>query len=100
MAQYGENYPDLAQEFHRRLNRDLPSGWKEALPRYQPSDPAVATRKLSEAVLNKVAPLLPELVGGSADLTGSNLTRWKGAQDFQAVFYYYYYYYFKKKNYM
>ena len=45
----------------------------------------MATRKLSEAVLNKIAPIIPELVGGSADLTGSNLTRWKSAVDFQAV---------------
>jgi transketolase len=84
-AKYGEKYPELAKELQRRLNRQLPSGWKESLPRYQPSDAAVATRKLSEAVLNKIAPIMPELVGGSADLTGSNLTRWKGAQDFQAV---------------
>ena len=75
----------MAKDLKRRLNHELPSGWKEALPRYQPSDAAVATRKLSEAVLNKIAPLIPELVGGSADLTGSNLTRWKGAEDFQAV---------------
>jgi transketolase len=53
------------------------------LPTYSPSDPALATRKLSETLLTKIADSLPELIGGSADLTGSNLTRWKTAKDFQ-----------------
>lgn len=53
------------------------------LPRYSPSDKAVATRKLSEGVLSAIESALPELIGGSADLTGSNLTRWKDAVDFQ-----------------
>jgi len=45
----------------------------------------MATRKLSEVVLNSICDALPEFMGGSADLTGSNLTRWKNAKDFQAV---------------
>jgi len=49
-------------------------------------DPAVASRKLSETALSKLVEVIPELVGGSADLTGSNLTRWKGAVDFQPVY--------------
>lgn len=53
------------------------------LPRFSPSDDAVATRKLSEVVLTAIEQSLPELLGGSADLTGSNLTRWKNAVDFQ-----------------
>ena len=61
----------------------MPEGWEQHLPRYTPSDSAVATRKLSEIVLNKIVDVLPELIGGSADLTGSNLTRWKTAVDFQ-----------------
>jgi transketolase len=48
-------------------------------------DVAVATRKLSETALSKLVHAIPELVGGSADLTGSNLTRWKDAVDFQPV---------------
>ena len=48
-------------------------------------DAAVASRKLSEIALTKLVDTIPELVGGSADLTGSNLTRWKGAVDFQPV---------------
>lgn len=84
---YSQQFPDLAAELTRRVKKELPKGWKEALPSYTPSDPPVATRKLSEHVLNKIAPMMPELIGGSADLTGSNLTRWKSAVDFQAVRY-------------
>jgi transketolase len=50
---------------------------------YKPSDPAQASRKLSEIVLTAIAPLIPDLMGGSADLTGSNLTKVKGTVDFQ-----------------
>lgn len=64
----------------------LPDGWEDALPRYTPQDSAVATRKLSEAVINKLSEAIPELIGGSADLTGSNNTRWKNAVDFQPVY--------------
>jgi transketolase len=63
----------------------LPNNIKDLLPTYTPADPAVATRKLSEILLNKIADQIPELIGGSADLTGSNLTRWKTAKDFQHV---------------
>lgn len=84
---YKNKYPDLAAELQRRMDGTLPSNWSQLLPTYTPNDPAVATRKLSEVVLNKIAPMLPELMGGSADLTGSNLTRWKSAVDFQNVLY-------------
>jgi transketolase len=86
LASYSKLYPDLTAELKRRIEGRFPKLWNELLPSYSPSDPAVATRKLSEAVLNKIAPMLPELMGGSADLTGSNLTRWKSATDFQSVF--------------
>lgn len=82
---YSKVYPDLAAELQRRIDGRFPSNLNEMLPSYSPSDPAMATRKLSEAVINKIAPILPELMGGSADLTGSNLTRWKTAADFQSV---------------
>ncbi|KAI9016383.1 transketolase [Phycomyces nitens] len=81
---YSEEYPKEAQDFKRRMSGKLPDGWKDILPRYTPNDSEMATRKLSEALLNKVADVIPELVGGSADLTGSNNTRWKTAVDFQA----------------
>ena len=83
LEKYSAQYPELASELKRRLNKELPEDWAKALPRFTPADKPIATRKLSESVLNKVADLLPEMMIGSADLTGSNLTRWKTAVDFQ-----------------
>ncbi|KAI1315533.1 Transketolase [Mortierella claussenii] len=83
LEKYTTEYPELGAQLKRRLSKDLPENWVDSLPRFTPADKAIATRKLSEAVLNKVADLLPELMIGSADLTGSNLTRWKTAVDFQ-----------------
>lgn len=82
-AKYGEQYKAEHDDLVRRQKGDLPEGWEKALPVYTPSDAAVASRKLSETVLTKIHSVLPELYGGSADLTGSNLTRWKDAIDFQ-----------------
>lgn len=82
-AKYGEQYKAEHDDLVRRQTGDLPEGWEKSLPVYTPADPAVASRKLSEIVLNKIHEAIPELVGGSADLTGSNLTRWKDAVDFQ-----------------
>ncbi|CCD22952.1 transketolase TKL2 NDAI_0A07980 [Naumovozyma dairenensis CBS 421] len=81
--QYQKDYPDLGKELARRLNGDLPPNWDEKLPTYKPTDSALATRKLSQAVLEKINFELPELIGGSADLTPSTLTRWEHAIDFQ-----------------
>ncbi|KAF7597556.1 Transketolase [Aspergillus hancockii] len=78
-AEYKAEHADLA----RRLSGQLPEGWEKSLPTYKPTDSAVASRKLSEAVLEKVHSVIPELLSGSADLTGSNNTRWKNAVDFQ-----------------
>ncbi|KAK0643014.1 Transketolase, thiamine diphosphate binding domain-containing protein [Cercophora newfieldiana] len=82
-AKYSEQYKAEAADLVRRQTGDLPEGWEKSLPVYTPADAAVASRKLSEIVLNKIYEAIPELIGGSADLTGSNLTRWKGAVDFQ-----------------
>lgn len=82
-AKYAEQYQAEHADLARRLKGDLPEGWEKHLPTYTPADPAVASRKLSEIVINKIFDAIPELVGGSADLTGSNLTRWKGAIDYQ-----------------
>ncbi|BFZ61577.1 Transketolase [Saitoella coloradoensis] len=82
-AKYAQEYPELAKEFTRRAEQKLPEGWEKSLPTYTTSDPAIASRKLSENVLTALSDVLPELVGGSADLTGSNLTRWGKAIDFQ-----------------
>jgi transketolase len=82
-AKYGEQYKAEHDDLVRRQKGDLPEGWEKHLPTYTPADAAVASRKLSEIVINKIFDVIPEMVGGSADLTGSNLTRWKGAIDFQ-----------------
>ncbi|KAF2835363.1 transketolase [Patellaria atrata CBS 101060] len=82
-AKYKEEHKELGADLARRLTRDLPEGWQEKLPTYKPSDPAIASRKLSESVLEAIHDVLPELISGSADLTGSNNTRWKKAVDFQ-----------------
>lgn len=80
---YKQKYPKEGAELARRLEGKLPEGWEDALPTYSPSDKAVATRKLSETVLTKLLPKVPEIIGGSADLTPSNLTRAAGSVDFQ-----------------
>ena len=80
---YSEKYPEQAKEITRRLSGELPSGWEEKLPSYTKDDKALATRKLSEMLLDSIFDYIPELIGGSADLTGSNLTRSKEATDFQ-----------------
>lgn len=82
-AAYKKEYPELGAELQRRLDGKMPEGWEKALPVYTPQDKAVASRKLSEIVLTDIYKELPELIGGSADLTGSNLTRWANAVDFQ-----------------
>ncbi len=83
LERYENSHKAEATDLKRRLAGELPEGWEKALPIYSPSDPAVASRKLSEIVLQKIHDVVPELLGGSADLTGSNLTRWKEAVDFQ-----------------
>jgi transketolase len=84
LAAYREAHPEAAAELDTRLAGELPAGWVEHLPRFAPEDGPLATRKASGAVLNAIAPHLPELVGGSADLAGSNNTMVKGAPIFSA----------------
>ncbi|KAI0747895.1 transketolase [Daedaleopsis nitida] len=83
LASYAQKYPVEHAELTRRIAGKLPENWEKSLPVYKPSDAAQASRKLSEIVLSAIVPKLPELVGGSADLTGSNLTRTKTMIDFQ-----------------
>lgn len=81
--EYRRQYPDLAKELERRLAGELPADWDdvvmEALVATEEAKADMATRKASQSALNFLAPHLPELLGGSADLTGSNLTNWKGS---------------------
>lgn len=83
LATYRTKYPAEAAEFERMLSGKLPEGWVDALPTYTPEDKALATRKNSEVTLNALAPAIPELIGGSADLTHSNLTELKISGSFQ-----------------
>jgi transketolase len=75
---YARAYPELAAEFDRRRSRSLPQGWHEgsaeALKKVIAQGATVASRKASQNAIAALLPLLPELIGGSADLTGSNLT--------------------------
>jgi transketolase len=81
-AAYRQAHPELAAEFERRVvRRELAEGWREALPTLDGKD---ATRKHSGAVIQALAPVLPELFGGSADLAGSNNTDVEGGGDFSA----------------
>ena len=74
--------PEQAALFQRLSERRLPDGWTEALPTFEPSEKGMATRKASGEVLAALAPVLPELWGGSADLAESNLTTLPGEPDF------------------
>ena len=76
-----EEFPERASELDRMLARRLPDGWEAKLPEFEAGKP-MATRKASGAVLNAIAPLLPELWGGSADLAESNNTRIEGEPSF------------------
>lgn len=80
---YAKEHKELYDDLKRRLSGKLPEGWQKCLPTYKASDKAIASRKLSESVLEAIHKAVPELMSGSADLTGSNNTRWKDAVDFQ-----------------
>jgi len=73
---YAAAFPEAAQEFQAFLKGELPAGWQEALPVFGPADKQ-ATREAGNKVLNALATSIPNLIGGSADLAGSNLTHLK-----------------------
>ena len=81
---YRAEYPDLASEFERRCKGELPADFSDKADAYirecQQNMEKVASRKASQNCLNAFGPLLPELIGGSADLAGSNLTIWSGSK--------------------
>jgi transketolase len=82
LAAYRTAYPDLAAEFERRMRGDLPADFdatlQAAIDGFAKGPEAVASRKASQKVLAALAPRVPEMFGGSADLTGSNLTDFPG----------------------
>jgi transketolase len=83
-AEYTRKYPAEAAEFNRRLAGDLPGNWREHadsfISKVNEKAETIATRKASQNTIEGLAPALPELVGGSADLAGSNLTLWSGSK--------------------
>lgn len=87
-AAYSAAYPELANEFVRRMSGELPADFSEKASAYIAEVAAkgetIASRKASQNALNAFGPLLPEILGGSADLAGSNLTLWKGCKGVEA----------------
>ena len=85
---YQKQFPDLASEYVRRMAGDLPAQWQTHVAAFisgvSSKAETVATRKASQQTIEGFAPLLPELLGGSADLTGSNLTNWSGSKPINA----------------
>ncbi|MCE7917534.1 MAG: transketolase, partial [Nitrosomonas sp. PRO5] len=83
-AEYGKKYPAEAAEFTRRMADELPVGWADhvegTISQINAREETIATRKASQNSIEALAPVLPELIGGSADLAGSNLTMWSGSK--------------------
>lgn len=84
-SEYQQQYPELAAEFSRRTTEKLPTDWQEKnqayLNKVDSKKEALATRKASQNWLEAISPIMPEFLGGSADLTSSNLTNWSGSKD-------------------
>ena len=82
--EYTKKYPSESTEFKRRIAGDLPANWREhaenAITQVNEKAETIASRKASQNAIEDLAPALPELVGGSADLAGSNLTLWSGSK--------------------
>ena len=83
LSSYEKKYPEQAAEYKRRMQNELPSNWSDVVDRYLNSTvekaESLATRKASQNAIEAYAKHLPEMIGGSADLTGSNLTNWSGS---------------------
>ncbi len=90
-AEYKKSYPEKATEYERRIAGDLISNWQEVAQAYiQQTDSkaeSIASRKASQNAIEAFAAHLPEMIGGSADLTGSNLTNWSGSKIISKVDY-------------
>ena len=83
-AEYAEKYPTEAAEFTRRMSGELPANWRNhaesVINQVNAKAETIASRKASQNAIEGLAPVLPELIGGSADLAGSNLTLWSGSK--------------------
>jgi transketolase len=81
---YAQKFPDLAREFEETMRGQLPKGWDEGIPNFPPDPKSLATRAASGKVLNAIAPKLPTLIGGSADLNPSTFTALQNLGDFES----------------
>ncbi len=84
MAAYREAYPDLARAFEQALAGEIPEEWEAHLPTFAPQDGPLATREASGKTMNAIAPYVPTLIGGSADLDPSTHTMLRGQGDFES----------------
>ncbi|MEN6521392.1 MAG: transketolase [Armatimonadota bacterium] len=84
MEDYEESFPDLAEELRGMIAGKLPDGWDSDIPAFPPDTKGMATRVASGKVMNAIAPKLPLLIGGSADLNPSTYTALTGLGDFQS----------------
>ncbi|CAM4452303.1 transketolase [Paenibacillus tarimensis] len=83
VAEYKQAHPQLAAQFEAAVNGELPEGWDKDLPKYAAEDKALSTRVASGNALNGLAPNVPNLVGGSADLESSTMTHLNGLANFK-----------------
>jgi transketolase len=83
LTAYRQAFPDLAAEWDRYTRGELTPGWQAKIPTFSPTEKPMATRQASGKVLNAISPVLPTLLGGSADLAPSNNTMIKGEKDFE-----------------
>jgi transketolase len=83
-AAYAKVFPDLAKELEQAWRGELPAGWDSDVPSFPADAKGIATRSASGQVLNKIAPRVPTLIGGSADLNPSTNTAMKGLGDFES----------------
>ena len=83
LAAYRQAFPELAAEWDRYTRGELPQGWQAKIPAFSHTDKPMATRQASGKVLNAISPVLPTLLGGSADLAPSTDTLIKGEKDFE-----------------
>ena len=81
---YTQKFPELAREFEETMRGKLPKGWDEGIPDFPPDPKGLATRAASGKVLNAIAPKLPTLIGGSADLNPSTFTVLQNLGDFES----------------
>lgn len=84
MEDYADEYPALASEFHRTMAGELPSGWDQDIPQFTPGQGEMSTRVASGEVIGSIAPHVPELMGGAADLAPSTHTHIEGSANFEA----------------